>query len=432
MEEKEVLSLIDEGENERIDFKRELDLKSARGKAKFVIDVISLANSAPDGSYLLIGFDDDKSIVGIDKLEEERIQHIAQTYIDPVVVLRCFLVPIARSGSPSVGVIEIKATRRPHKVRRPIGKLAHDDIFVRHGSIVAKASLEEIIRMNQLHRELQGKEDEDIPASISDLIQPLLRKLPEKVAHFILGAMVVIGGLIYLLVEFYPGLTGKTFMEAVLKPTPTPTSTFTTTPTPTATFTATSTPTVPFTPTATSTATSMPTNTLTPTNTPTPTATNTPTPTEIPPVSGHFAAVWNMVQEKIGCASGSAITGHIAEENFEGGKMFWRKPIDHDQVLVLFNDGTWQIVKHSPIDEDNPPEFSCPDAHTPSQCPPTPKLGFGIVWCDTPAIRSSLGNAIDCERGYQSLMQQFERGFMLQTDSGDTYVLYNNGQWERR
>jgi len=221
---------------------------------------------------------------------------------------------------------------------------------------------------------------------------------------------------------------------------PTPSATFTTTLAPTATFTTTPTPTATFTPTATSTATTTPTNTPTPANTPTPTSTNTHTPTETlrststpscPTVSGHFAAVWNMVQGNTGCAYSSAITGSIAEENFEGGKMFWREPIDFEQVLVLFNDGTWQIVKHSPFVEGSP-EFSCPDAHTPSQCPPTPKRGFGMVWCDTPAIRSSLGNAIDCERGYQTLMQQFERGFMLQTDSGDNYVFYNNGQWERR
>jgi hypothetical protein len=43
-----------------------------------------------------------------------------------------------------------------------------------------------------------------------------------------------------------------------------------------------------------------------------------------------------------------------------------------------------------------------------------------------------LGNAIDRERGYQGFMQQFERGFMLQTDAGTIYVFYNDGRWERR
>jgi formylglycine-generating enzyme required for sulfatase activity len=148
-------------------------------------------------------------------------------------------------------------------------------------------------------------------------------------------------------------------------------------------------------------------------------------------VNGPFAAVWNTVQGNIGCAFGNTITGLMAEENFEDGKMFWREPIDHEQVLVLFNDGTWQIVEH-PSYVEGSPEFSCPDAHTPSQCPPTPKRGFGMVWCDIPEVRSGLGNAIDCERGYQGFMQQFERGFMLQTDDGAIYVFYDDGRWERR
>jgi hypothetical protein len=165
---------------------------------------------------------------------------------------------------------------------------------------------------------------------------------------------------------------------------------------------------------------------------PTPTMTPQPTPTTTcPTAGGPFAVAWNRVQGTIGCADSNAITGLIVEENFEGGKLFWREPIDYAQILALFNDGTWQIVKHSPFIEGSP-EFSCPDANTPSQCPPTPKRGFGIIWCDIPEMRARLGNALDCERGYQGSMQQFDRGFMLQTDSGAIYALYDDGRWERR
>lgn len=171
---------------------------------------------------------------------------------------------------------------------------------------------------------------------------------------------------------------------------------------------------------------------LTLTRTPAPTATpqSTLTP-DCPAVSGPFAAVWRTIQNTVGCASGSVISGLMVEENFQDGKMFWRELLDYAQVLVLFNDGTWQIVKHSPFVEGSP-DFSCPDANTPSRCPPTPKRGFGMVWCDTPVVRSRLGNATDCERDYQGLMQQFERGFMLRSDSGAIYVFYNNRRWERK
>ncbi len=166
-----------------------------------------------------------------------------------------------------------------------------------------------------------------------------------------------------------------------------------------------------------------------------------PDPTELSPtgtplqtceaVTGPFAEVWSSVHESLGCATGPPVQSLIAEESFEGGKMFWREPIDDAQALVLYNDGTWKIYAHTPWEEGSP-EFSCPDAETPSQCPPTPKRGFGAMWCDISEIRSRLGNATDCERGYQGSMQVFDRGSMLKTDTGAVYVFYDGGYWERR
>jgi len=54
-----------------------------------------------------------------------------------------------------------------------------------------------------------------------------------------------------------------------------------------------------------------------------------------------------------------------------------------------------------------------------------------MMWCDIPEIRQGLGNATDCERGYQGAMQSFEQGFMLQTDSGAIYIFFQDGTWQR-
>jgi serine/threonine protein kinase len=150
-----------------------------------------------------------------------------------------------------------------------------------------------------------------------------------------------------------------------------------------------------------------------------------------PAVEGPFAEVWAQTQNRLGCASGPATRGLIAEENFVSGKMFWREPVDHSQVLVLFANGTWKIYRHTPFIEGSP-EFKCVDANTPAQSPPTPKRGFGSVWCDIPEVRRALGNAVDEERGYQGDLQTFERGFALRTDAGQVFVFYNDGRWERR
>lgn len=149
MDEFTVVTLIAEGENSRIDFKRQLDLTSAEGKAEFVKDVIALANSASSVGCLLIGVDDTKYITGIARLEEEQIQQIAYTYITPAVTINCSLVPISSPTSLLVGVIEIQGTKKPHKAARAIGRLIQDEVFVRRGSIVTKASPEEIIELHQ-------------------------------------------------------------------------------------------------------------------------------------------------------------------------------------------------------------------------------------------------------------------------------------------
>ena len=133
----------------------------------------------------------------------------------------------------------------------------------------------------------------------------------------------------------------------------------------------------------------------------------------------------------VAAAEGNAITGLIAEENFVGGKMFWREPIDYAQALVLYNNGTWKIYEHPPYVEGSP-EYACIDEHTPAQSPPTPRRGFGTMWCDIPDIRQGLGNATDVERGYTGTMQTFDHGFMILTDYNTMFVFYNDGTWEQR
>ena len=148
MDESLLLALIAGGENEQVDFKRVLDLSSAKGKAEFIKDIISIANSTSEGGYLLIGIEDNMSIIGSSLVEEERIQQLVQTYITPAIMVRCDNIPLASSGFLSVSTIHIKPTSRPHKVARGIESLLQNDVFIRHGSITARASPEEIIRMH--------------------------------------------------------------------------------------------------------------------------------------------------------------------------------------------------------------------------------------------------------------------------------------------
>jgi len=155
MDEIQVLSLIANEENENLDFKRQLNLDSATQKAEFIKDVIAIANSSSERGNLLIGIANDKQLVGIKDLDEERIQQIAHSYISPSVKLSCFIIPISTPTLTLIGVIEITPGKKPHKVARPIDRLRQDEVFVRRGSITTNANPDEIIEMDKLSSSLE-------------------------------------------------------------------------------------------------------------------------------------------------------------------------------------------------------------------------------------------------------------------------------------
>jgi hypothetical protein len=159
---------------------------------------------------------------------------------------------------------------------------------------------------------------------------------------------------------------------------------------------------------------------VTPTIAPTPTLTPT---SNCPAVGRPFAAVWQTVQSKLGCASNEAHVTWLAEEFFEHGLMYWRK--DTNLIYVIFNGGKWGVYANTWKEGD--PGYSC----GPESSPPTPQMGFGRVWCDTRDVRSGLGNALTAEGGADGTVQDFERGFIFQTSAGAMYVLYAGDGWER-
>jgi tetratricopeptide (TPR) repeat protein len=157
MDETTLMALIAEGETTgKVEFKRELHLESAEEKAEFIKDIISLSNSAPQNrGFLLVGVNNAKYIVGTHDLEEERIQQLVHSHIRPSVKLNCTMMSTTTPSLASVGIIEVDGTERPYRVSIPISKLKQDDIFVRHGSVVEKATPEEIRGLENVTQSLK-------------------------------------------------------------------------------------------------------------------------------------------------------------------------------------------------------------------------------------------------------------------------------------
>ncbi|WP_322794733.1 helix-turn-helix domain-containing protein [Thermoflexus sp.] len=147
--------LIAQGEGPTVEFKREADLSTREGQAEFCKDLMSLANimkSVGRTSYLLIGVDDDGSIVGMkEPLSHRQLKDAADLYCQPPIVFRYWQGLV---DGKLVGLITIpQSYRKPHKFKREFSsdkkRIAEHTVFTRHLSHVVIASPEEIVALDQ-------------------------------------------------------------------------------------------------------------------------------------------------------------------------------------------------------------------------------------------------------------------------------------------
>jgi hypothetical protein len=180
------------------------------------------------------------------------------------------------------------------------------------------------------------------------------------------------------------------------------------------------------TPTHTATPAPSPTPPPPPTEGPTPTPTPVLTPCPLVP-AGVFAGAWTWgeTRQHIGCPTNSGSVMWTAEELFQTGIMVWRQDTAH--IYAIYDDFTWDEFVDTWQEGD--PEFPCPEV-SPSASPPTPKRGFGTVWCAHPGVRDKLGEAVNQEQGGERWVQDFESGVMYASDHIGNAVLFSDGTWQ--
>lgn len=90
----------------------------------------------------------------------------------------------------------------------------------------------------------------------------------------------------------------------------------------------------------------------------------------------------------------------VAEQLFEGGRMFWLQPTGQVWVLQVTGEGRgqWTIYPDTWVDGDpvSDPSIVAPDGML------QPERGFGRLWRDVPAVRDALGWGVTPEFGYTS------------------------------
>ena len=158
-----------------------------------------------------------------------------------------------------------------------------------------------------------------------------------------------------------------------------------------------------------------------------PTATWTPVPpttTPLPitcqyPLDPSFFELQQL--NDLGCPL-SAPTPDVwaAWEPFERGSMIWRS--DSDEAYVFTSDGRWFPVTARWNGEQMASRGAAPPGLQ------EPQRGFGYVWSVDDAIYDAVGWAQDEEKGFCARVQDFERGFVIQSSpaaSCTSQGLYN-------
>ena len=143
------------------------------------------------------------------------------------------------------------------------------------------------------------------------------------------------------------------------------------------------------------------------------------------PVDGQLAHLWE--RSRLGCPIEAARVIWSSWTPFERGHLIWRR--DTNKVYAFYNSGWWQRFEDQWDQVSEPQSRGAP--------PPglvAPTRGTGWLWGRNDTLFSELGWALRDQRGLCSLVQHFEKGFILRSNMIEFCqdTLYNTareGDW---
>jgi hypothetical protein len=119
------------------DKKRQLNLHTREGKAKFLKHICALSNSNPaNNSYIVVGVEDqDNEIIGDDFFDDSRIQNLVNAYLENPPKIQYENVPFPNLPKDKVvGLVTIKPKNKPSHFKKGIYTIVANSTFVRRGS----------------------------------------------------------------------------------------------------------------------------------------------------------------------------------------------------------------------------------------------------------------------------------------------------------
>lgn len=119
------------------DKKRQLNLHTREGKAKFLKHICALSNSNPsNNSYIVVGVEDhDNEIVGDDFFDDSRIQNLVNAFLENPPKIQYENVPFPNLPKDKViGLVTIKPKKRTSFFKKGIHTILPNSVFMRRGS----------------------------------------------------------------------------------------------------------------------------------------------------------------------------------------------------------------------------------------------------------------------------------------------------------
>lgn len=129
------------------DKKRQLNLHSREGKAKFLKHICALSNSNPtNNSYIVVGVEDENNqIVGDDFFDDSRIQNLVNAFLENPPIIQYENVPFPNLPKDKVvGLVTIKPNNKTSYFKKGIHTIPINSVFIRQGSntMPAKGEIE--------------------------------------------------------------------------------------------------------------------------------------------------------------------------------------------------------------------------------------------------------------------------------------------------
>ena len=124
-------------ESSFFDKKRQLNLHSQEGKAKFLKHICALSNSNPaNNSYIIVGVEDqDNTIVGDDFFDDSRIQNLVNAYLENPPKIQYENIPFPNLAKDKViGLVTINPKSKTSHFKKGIYTIPIYSVYIRRGS----------------------------------------------------------------------------------------------------------------------------------------------------------------------------------------------------------------------------------------------------------------------------------------------------------